>query len=113
MTVSSLTAALIRECAQCPHVAVAWVSPLSTACTIEAARTQRWRTHKMWRTLEVIYADSMQWRDCSAVAARIRKAFPAVDVSVVSYSFHPGGGWKDVYRKDAVKAPVDTKRSRR
>jgi hypothetical protein len=112
VAVSSLTAALIRECAACPHVAVAWVSPLSTACTIEAARTLRTRTHKAWKEMEVVYCDPMQWRDVSAVAARIRKAFPDVDVSVVSYAFHPGGGWKAVYRRDGA-APVDSARKRR
>jgi hypothetical protein len=66
----------------------------------------------MWKQAEIVYCDSLQRRQVDEIAARIRKAFPDVEVSVVPYNYRPGGGWQAVYRKDKAAA-VDTKLAKR
>jgi hypothetical protein len=102
---SEVAACLASACAACPHVEAAWVSPDGTFIAVQAVVASRRRPdprHPGWTLVEPVYASAEALRALNAIVQLVRERHPDVWMAhVVSYVFHPGGGWLEVYRRDA------------
>ena len=97
----TLRETVVRECADCEAVAHAWVAgeigfAVQTRVGVKSAVKRG--DDGEWTRFEMKYVSSGAYREAQGTVARIRRMHPEADATLVTYRYHPGGIFVEVYR---------------
>lgn len=98
----SLRETVVRECAACDPISLAWVAgdlgfALQTRVATKSVKKKG--DDGEWTYVSPTRVTSAAWKEAKAVVARVLKVHPGVSSSLVSYVFRPGGQYVEIFRR--------------
>jgi hypothetical protein len=102
--VESLRETVVRECAKCEPIVLAWVAgdlgfAIQTRVSTKSAKKKG--DDGEWTYIEPVRVTSAAWDEAEEVVARVKKVHPGASATLVSYVFRPGGLYVEVFRRAA------------
>ena len=97
----SLRDTIIQECADTKWIDTVYMGPLETAFCIQLVIGRKTSpAEKGFTFVKPVYSLKTEAsHEAQDVVDRIKRKHPGVDANVVSYVFHPGGGWVVAYAR--------------
>jgi hypothetical protein len=95
---------VVRECAACEPISLAWVagdSGFALQTHVGTKRTLKKGDDGEWTYISPTRVKSTAWREAEEMVARVKKIHPDALSSLVSYAFRPGGLYVEVFRRTA------------
>jgi len=100
--VESLRETVVRECAACEPISLAWVAgDLGFAMqTRVGTKSQKKKGDDgEWTYVSPTRVKSAAWKEAEEAVARVKKVHPGVSSTLVSYVFRPAGLYVEVFRR--------------